>query len=104
MRRSLASHREGAVCPGLRCPASRQEERLQERGMYLHLLLWHSACRYECLREAAPSISMQKPTRQIKPSGGERMTDLPFEDGIGVVEDDVGGIHSMASCCLMEEW
>jgi hypothetical protein len=32
------------------------------------------------------------------------MTDLPFEDGIGVVEDDVGGIHSMASCCLMEEW
>jgi hypothetical protein len=47
-------------------------------------------------------IRMEEATRQIEANGGERLTRLPFKDGVGVVEDRFGEIYDMA-CCLMKE-
>jgi hypothetical protein len=47
-------------------------------------------------RVTAAAIRVQKPTREIEASGGQRLPCLPFEDGIGVVENRDSGIRDMA--------
>jgi hypothetical protein len=49
------------------------------------------------------SVRMQEAARRIKASARERLTGLPFEDGIGVVQDGVGGIYGVACRRLMRE-
>jgi hypothetical protein len=71
---------------------ARMERRLQEGG---HSIVhrW-SPKLHEVIyqRIAAATIHMQEPAREIESSCGKRLACLPFEDGIGVVKDGVGGI------------
>jgi hypothetical protein len=43
-------------------------------------------------RIAAPPIGVEEAARQIEASGGERLSHLTFQEGIGVVEDGIGQI------------
>jgi hypothetical protein len=54
-------------------------------------------------RITPPTISMQEAARQVEARRRERLTCLPFEDGVGVVEDGVGRIDCMACSRLMGE-
>jgi len=55
------------------------------------------------LDETALVPPVQEAARQSKPGGRERLTRLPFEEGICVVEDGIRGIHRVSRCRLMGE-
>jgi hypothetical protein len=47
---------------------------------------------------------MQEAAGQIEAGGGQRLTRLPLEDGISVVESRIGRIHWMTRRPFMGQW